>query len=47
MNLSKTELMIITRTANAITKLKNNSVEIERVDAYKYLGTWMNTTQKK
>lgn len=40
-NLNKTKYMIVTKTPRTNIQLVVNNTNIERVDSYKYLGTWV------
>lgn len=44
MNLKKTKFMIITKTENVQANLIIDGTSIERVEKYKYLGTWITET---
>ncbi|CAH1223061.1 unnamed protein product, partial [Diabrotica balteata] len=41
MNIKKNKYMIITKKTNIPTNIHLGNIPIERVDKYKYLGTWI------
>lgn len=43
MNLKETKYILFTKFPNDNIQLKIHNTCIERVDKYKYLGTWVNT----
>lgn len=42
MNMKKTKFMIVSKSTNIDARLVINNQNIERVDKYTYLGTWLN-----